>query len=211
VSSVFKEVCGKWKVTPKLTTAYHPQTNITERVNRTLKYMIAAYLDEKHNHWDKYLPEFRFAINSAVQETIGMTPAELHLGRKLQSPMDKLLHGKNLTPDMPAYDVVHGLTQLQTKAMENSKRALVRQTRNYNKNRREVTFKEQDRVWIRNFPQSNAKGKITAKLSVKWKGPYRVIKQLGPLNYRVALESTGEDVRTTHVCNMKPCTRQLKN
>lgn len=60
-------------------------------------------------------------------------------------------------------------------------------------------------MWIRNFPQSSAKAKFTAKLAVKWKGPYRVIKQLGPLNYRVALESTGEDVRTTHVCNMKPC------
>jgi hypothetical protein len=205
VSSVFKEVCEKWNVTPKLTTAYHPQTNMTERVNRTLKYMIAAYLDENHSKWDQYLPEFRFAINSAVQETIGMTPAELQLGRKLQSPMDKLLQGKNLTPDVPAYDVVHCLTQLQSKAMENSKKAHVRQMRNYNKHRRELTFKEEDRVWIRNFPQSSAKTKFTAKLASKWKGPYRVIKQLGPLNYRVALETTGEDVRTTHVCNMKMC------
>ncbi len=31
VSSVFREVCEKWRVTPKLTTAYHPQTNMTER------------------------------------------------------------------------------------------------------------------------------------------------------------------------------------
>lgn len=189
----------------KLTTAYHPQTNMTERVNRTLKYMIAAYLDENHNKWDQYLSEFRFAINSAVQETIGMTPAELQLGRKLQSPLDKLLRGKNLNPDVPAYDVVHCLTQLQSKAMENSKKAHVRQTRNYNKHRRELTFKEKDRVWIRTFPQSSAKAKFTAKLASKWKGPYRVIKQMGPLNYRVALETTGEDVRTTHVCNMKMC------
>lgn len=34
-------------------------------------------------------PELWFAVNSAVQESIGMTPAELHLGRKLQGPMDK--------------------------------------------------------------------------------------------------------------------------
>lgn len=178
---------------------------MTERVNRTLKYMIAAYLDENHNKWDQYLPEFRFAINSAVQETIGMTPAELQLGRKLHGPMDKLLQGKNLPPDGPAYDVVHCLTQLQFKAIENSKKAHARKTRNYNKHRRELTFKEKDRVWIRNFPQSSAKAKFTAKLARKWKGPYRVIKRLGPLNYRVALETTGEDVCNINVCNMKPC------
>lgn len=205
VSSVFKNICENWNVTPKLTTAYHPQTNMTERVNRTLKYMIAAYLDEKHNKWDQYLPEFRFALNSAIQETTGMTPAELQLGRKLQGPMDKLLHGSHLTPDMPAYDVIHHLTQLQNQAVENSKKAHTRQLRNYNKHRRELTFKEKDRVWIRNFPQSNAKAKFTAKFAEKWRGPYRVVNQLGPINYKVALEDTGEDVRTVHVCNMKPC------
>ena len=30
VSSLFKELCEQWTVTPKLTTAYHPQTNMTE-------------------------------------------------------------------------------------------------------------------------------------------------------------------------------------
>lgn len=44
VSSVFKEICDQWSVTPKLTMAYHPQTNMTERVNRTLKSMIASYV-----------------------------------------------------------------------------------------------------------------------------------------------------------------------
>lgn len=29
--------------------------------------------------------------------------------------------------------------------------------------------------------------------------------KLGPLNYRVVVEATGEDVRTVHMCNLKPC------
>ncbi len=72
-----------WTVTPKLTTVYHPQTNMTERVNRILKCLMASNVEENHKKWDVYLPEFRFALNSAVQETIGLTPAELHIGRKL--------------------------------------------------------------------------------------------------------------------------------
>lgn len=54
----------------KMTSAYHQQTNFTERVNWTLKTMIASYAAENHKHWDKYLLDFRFALNSAVHETI---------------------------------------------------------------------------------------------------------------------------------------------
>lgn len=48
VSSIFQELCNQWTVIPKLTIAYHPQTNMTERVNRTIKSMIASYLDDNH-------------------------------------------------------------------------------------------------------------------------------------------------------------------
>ncbi len=205
VSAVFKQICTEWKSTQKTTTAYHPQTNMTERVNRTLKQTIAAYVEDNHKNWDQYLPELRFAINSAVQETIGMSPAELHLGRKLQGPIDKILHGQNLSPDASSYDTVEHLSQLQSRAKECCRKSQVRQLRSYNKKRRESSFKEKDRVWVRNVPQSSALHHFSAKLAPKWKGPYRVIKKLGPLNYRVAVEATGEDVRTVHVCNLKPC------
>lgn len=157
-----------------------------------------------HGKWDQYLPEFRFAINSAVQETTGVTPAELQIGRKLNSPMDKVLKGKIYPPDVPAYDVVHQLKQLKADVEENIRKSRLRQLRNYNKNRRTVGFKPKQRVWVRCFPQSQAKVKFTSKLAKKWKGPYRVVQQLGPLNYRVVLEDTGQDVRTVHVCNLKP-------
>lgn len=37
----------------KTYTAHHPQTNLTERVNRTLKNMIASYVKDNHRHWDR--------------------------------------------------------------------------------------------------------------------------------------------------------------
>ncbi len=160
---------------------------MTERVNRTLKCMIASYVDDNHKKWDQHLPELRFAINSVVQESIGMSPAELQIGRKLKSPMDKLLQVKSLSPSTPSYDVVHHLVQLKLKAEECCKKAQKRQLRSYNKTRREASFKEKSRVWLRNFPQSSAQHNFTAKLAPKWKGPYRVLKRLGPLNYQIAL------------------------
>lgn len=85
------------------------------------------------------------------------------------------------------------------------KKSKKRQLRSYNKNRRDASFEEKSRVWLRNFPQSSAQHNFSVKLATKWKGPYRVLKQLGPLNYQIALEETGEDVRTAHVCYLKPC------
>lgn len=74
VSSIFKATCEKWSLKQKMTSAYHPQTNMTERINWTLKTMIASYVGENHKHWDKHLPEFRFALNSAIHESTGVTP-----------------------------------------------------------------------------------------------------------------------------------------
>lgn len=54
-----------------------PQTNMTERVNRTLKIMIAAFVGHHHLEWDKWLPEFWMGLNTAVHETMGSTPAML--------------------------------------------------------------------------------------------------------------------------------------
>lgn len=77
--NLIKLVCKQWSVIQKLTTAYHPQTNLTERINRTLKTMIASYVKDNHRNWDKWLSEFRFAINTAWQESTGFTPADIAL------------------------------------------------------------------------------------------------------------------------------------
>lgn len=205
VSSVFKELCDTWAVKPVNTTAYHPQTNLTERVNKNLKNMISSYIDENHRTWDRYLPEFRFALNSSVHETTGLTPAELQIGRKIRSPLDQVLQISDLFPDTRPYEVVQRIEELKAQARESNAKAKLRQLRNYNKNRRDVSYKPQDRVWVRNHPQSKASRYFSAKLAPKWKGPYRILKCLGPVNYLVVQEEDGENCTNVNVVNLKPC------
>ena len=64
------------------TPPYHPQANPVERANRTLKTMIASYLSERHNTWDEKPPDLVFALNTAVQSSIGVGPAILNYGRQ---------------------------------------------------------------------------------------------------------------------------------
>ncbi|XP_076135686.1 uncharacterized protein LOC143118491 [Alosa pseudoharengus] len=89
--------------------------------------------------------------------------------------------------------------------LEASEKAKKRQLRNYNKNKRDVAYQPKDRVWVRNYPQSSAARHFSAKLAPKWKGPYRVLQQMGPVDFQVVREDTGEGKCTVHVNNIKPC------
>lgn len=54
--------------------------------------MIAAYVGNNPKHWDKYLPVFCFALNSADHESSGVTSTEMNLGQESLSISAKLNH-----------------------------------------------------------------------------------------------------------------------
>uniref|UniRef100_A0A8D0D922 Integrase catalytic domain-containing protein n=1 Tax=Sander lucioperca TaxID=283035 RepID=A0A8D0D922_SANLU len=205
VSSVFEETCRRWNLKQKRTSPYHPQTNLTERINRNVKAMIASYVEDNHKSWDKYLPEFRFALNSAVHESTGVTPAELNIGRLLKGPLDAELKPQLCDPDTPAYATANQIAEFKKLVSGNLNKARQRQKKNYDKGRRDSDFSNKDRVWIRTHPYSKADKSFSAKLAPRWKGPYRVTRKTGPLNYEVVLENTGEDLRVVNVAQLKPC------
>lgn len=62
-----------------------------------------------------------------------------------------------------------------------------------------MEFQEQNQVWIRAHPLCKAEKSFTAKLAPKWQEPYRVVQQVGPVNYQVVLEALGQDLKVVHV------------
>ncbi len=196
-------VCKQWSVIQKLATTAHPQTNLTERVNRTLKTMIASYVQDRHRHWDRWLAEFRFAINSAWQESTGFTPAEVMMGRKLKGPLERVI-AKTPDPDSPVYPVLERYKELIQTVQRNVERAQEKQRHYYNLRRRQALFQVGDLVWVRTHPLSRANEGFMAKLAAKWKGPAKVIKCLGPVNYSVSFVDDPDHVDSYHVQNLKP-------
>ncbi|TDG38203.1 hypothetical protein AWZ03_015375, partial [Drosophila navojoa] len=73
-------------VTLQYTTPYSPQENPTERTNRTVKTMIAQYIEGHQSSWDELVPEITLAVNSSVADSTGFTPAFLMLGREPRLP-----------------------------------------------------------------------------------------------------------------------------
>lgn len=121
-SQLLNETCKQWGEVQNLTSAYHPQTNLTELVNRVLKMMITSYVHDNQRQWGQRVAEFCYAINFVWQKSTGHTPAEIALGQKLKGPLERLVH-KSLNPDHLAYSLLERQKAMLERVKENVNRA----------------------------------------------------------------------------------------
>ncbi|GFT27515.1 uncharacterized protein TNCV_1276061 [Trichonephila clavipes] len=152
------------------TVTYRPQAKLTERVNRNLVQMIACFLKENHENWDRFLHEFAFALRTSVNETTNKTPAELFLGRKIITPFSKLI---NVTEG--AEYVGRNIEKLFDEARQNMRKQQKHWEKYYNRKRREVNIKVNDLVLEQTHFISAAGRRVVGKFRPKFEGPYRVL------------------------------------
>uniref|UniRef100_A0A6G5AAI1 Putative tick transposon n=1 Tax=Rhipicephalus microplus TaxID=6941 RepID=A0A6G5AAI1_RHIMP len=164
------------------TTAYHPQTNgLTERLNRTLADMIAMYVDVEHRTCDTILPYATFAYNTAVQETTHFTPFQLVYGRTVITTLDAMLPVNSMNEEDP--DISEYVERAE-EARQLARNRIIQQpdvdAHRYNLRRRDVQYSPADQVWV--WTPVRARG-LSEKLMRHYFGPYRVLHQLGTLDY----------------------------
>ncbi|GFX92349.1 transposon Tf2-11 polyprotein [Trichonephila clavipes] len=137
ISEVFEPLSHRLDIKHMKTITYRPQANLTERVNRNLVQMIACFVKENHENWDRFLHEFAFALRTSVNETTNKTPAELFLGRKIITPFSKLI---NVTEG--AEYVGRNIEKLFDEAKQNRFKQHKHWEKYYNRKRREVNIKK---------------------------------------------------------------------
>ena len=72
----------------------------------------------------------------------------------------------------------------------------------YDRNAKETTYEIGDKVWV--FTRKIIKG-LFRKLQHRWHGPYRLIKKLSPVHFRLGTCYTNCKVTTTvHANRLKP-------
>ncbi|CAF1356211.1 unnamed protein product [Didymodactylos carnosus] len=185
VSEIFEETLRLLQIEHRRTALYHPQTNLSERINNTLKTMIAGYVDKDRSNWDIKLPQLAFAMRTAIHDSTGESPAFLMFGREPRLPLDVLFGLNNRTSDrhvnnrevrnyrdrlisnlLPAFDFVR----------QNLEIAQQNQRSNYNQHRKDVHFKVGDLVMMATTV-GNALSKWKApKLEPRWIGPFQITK-----------------------------------
>jgi len=131
-----------------LSTAYHPQTDgQTEVMNKTLKTMLRAFIDNKQSNWDQLLPSLEFAYNNAVNASTGYSPFFLNSGQHPRLPIALL---STTTSSVPAVD--HFLTEQATTlilAQDALRRAQDHQEEQANRRRRDHKYKVGDKILLR--------------------------------------------------------------
>uniref|UniRef100_H3B6N1 Integrase catalytic domain-containing protein n=1 Tax=Latimeria chalumnae TaxID=7897 RepID=H3B6N1_LATCH len=206
ISEITQQVCNDCGVVQKFTTAYHPQCNFTERVNKTLKAMIASYVHGLHHKWDEQLIKLRFAINSAVQETTGYSPAELNFGHAIKMPQDHMLGASigNQGTETFVLRASKRLDEIKAVVQKNYLQAKTRQ-RNYDCRRKFREYKPKDRVWVHTHYLSDAAKGFTAKFAPRWQGPCWIVRRMGKLTYFVVMKDSCKILGVINVVNLHPC------
>uniref|UniRef100_A0A668RSX9 Gypsy retrotransposon integrase-like protein 1 n=1 Tax=Oreochromis aureus TaxID=47969 RepID=A0A668RSX9_OREAU len=143
----------------RLTTAYHPQTNATERVNRTLKTAIRAYVGDKHTSWDKYLPQICFALRTAPHKSTGLSPSMMLYGRELDTPLDLVTQPSWEGLSDPETSYSDNLRASVRDAHEHARLVLEeshkRQKHYYDLRRRTISHEVGDLVRVKSHPKSD--------------------------------------------------------
>ena len=183
---ILKEYGIKHVTTPP----YHPQSDPVKRTNRTLKTMIATFVESDHRDWDKNLHAFRHAGNTATQATTRVSPAFLNFSwqpKPVKSLRREVEQREVVVRVDPAewQDRLKRLDALRDLVARHIDDEQERQKKYYDKERRGVAFQVGDLV-LRKLHTLRA---YSAKLDVKYAGPYKVLEVRSPEVYILETES----------------------
>ena len=207
---VFSELCAQLSVRHEYTASHKAAAHgMVERLNRTLKDRMLR-LQTSAKRWDRRLGWAKLAYNtdphvalSAKGETL--TPAEVHLGRRLVTvaQMRSAGDGNNqasvskyvakMMDDMRAmFSWVKELRSEYELTMERDNPGHGVQGR---------SFKVGALVWIKK--KEPGAGKVREKVELENQGPFKVLAQVGPQEYRVQRVGERVSVRMkVHVDNI---------
>lgn len=215
LSSLLTEVLRASNTIHKTTSSYHPQTNgLTERFHRTLSDMIAMYISPDHTNWDAILPFVTFAYNTAVQHTTGFSPFFLVYGRSPSFVLDVSFFTAPVYSATPfSAQFLSRLEACRHRARINTDIAQDVRKHRYDSTHRVVTFSPGDEVLL--WTPVRVPG-LCEKFASRFIGPYTVIEQTSPVNYRVSPLRISSDHRCrgteiVHVSRLKPYTRRISS
>lgn len=167
-----------------LTTAYHPQSDgQTERTNQELETYLRMFISYRQDDWDEWVESAEFAYNNRTSSATGYTPFYLNTGRHPRMSTDLKKDVK--TPQAKEFaDQMKELHQLAEKALHKAAETMKKY---YDKKRDPKTpeFKIGDLVWLDASDLNTTRP--AKKLREKRLGPFKVLKKLSSLNYKLQL------------------------
>jgi len=182
-SDTWKEFLRLSGIRPRMSTAFHPQTDgQTERLNQTIKAYLRAFVGKEQDDWVRLLPMAEFAYNNSTTTGNGMSPFYTNYGFH-PAAMDPA----STEPLNPACQVyAHWMSTVHDESRKGLEDAQERMCRYTDQARKEPTaYQVGDLVMLsgRNFKMRRP----SRKLDHKNHGPFQIEKIISPLAVRLTL------------------------
>ncbi|MCO5584711.1 hypothetical protein L7F22_038643 [Adiantum nelumboides] len=193
-----------------MNTADHPESDgQTERVNQILEDMLHSYVSKKQSNWKDYLPILEFAYNSSKHSATGFTPFMLMYGFQPRSPMALGLEKEKI---QSVKDFLEDMNDMLKAARESIQGTQERAKTYANKARSKVIFEKGDFMFLKVSAKSKTMktGKCD-KFSPRYCGPFKVLKKIGDVAYKLELPKSAQVHLVFHVNKLKKSVHGLEN
>ena len=212
LSKIFIQLCNLLSIHHQRTALYHPQSNLSERINRTLKPILASLAHNDSKSWDLKLSQIAFALRTAPSESTNNSPAFLMFGRHPRQPLDLLLLPPSVSDALPSSEelsayrkrLLNDLLPAYQTARELLDISHETQARNYNVHRRPLEFEPGDLVWVTSL-SGIAMGKWRgSKMQPRREGPYKIIAKLSSITYELEHAISHHRLSPIHIERLTP-------
>lgn len=203
ISRFWEELFALSGTTLKRSTAYHPQTDgQTEVMNRSLEQYLRAFTHAKPTNWTAYLGWAEFCANTSYHSSIKMTPFQALYGR---APPILPPYSRDKTSVQALDELLRDRDATVTQLKANLQEAQHRMAQKANAKRRELEFEEGDMVLLRLQPyrQTSVACRSSNKLARRYYGPFKILKRVGMVAYRLELPQHAKIHPVFHVSQLK--------
>ncbi len=205
---IWKELFRCLKAKQNLSSSYHPQTDgITEKENDIIENCIRAFTNYQQDDWCEYLPDFELAINSSISGSTGLSPQFVDTGYEPFIPLGITREIHNQSKEHTVQHLLEKLDIIKTRTQLLFAHAQEKQAKYANEKRRDIEFEEGDFIMINSdFVYDPLQtDRPSRKLSSKWLGPYRIMKRISRVAYKIFFpkEDKIKIHPVIHIANLK--------
>lgn len=202
----FQSFLTKLGVKQVFTAIYSPQSNSSERVNRSINAALRAYIKKDQKDWDLHLSEINSALRSMYHQSIGCSPYLAVFGQNM------ITHGETYQVLRNISMLEEGLgdgqknrsdfqSEVRMAIKKNLQKAHNLNEKTYNLRARPIQYKVGEQILCRNFAQSNLAKNFNAKLA----RPYlkATVKEKIGNSYYVLINGNGKQLGTYHAKDLR--------
>ena len=183
ISKFWKHLCAMLKVSCKLSSGYHPQTNgKTERTNQTLEQYLRCFINYQQDDWVTVLHFAEFAYNNSVHSSTKVTPFFAYIG---YHPRWCLLETPELPTNPTAQDRLNWLQQVQSELSTHLQEAQATHKSNVDRHQLSSPFRLGDRVWLLRCHMKTTRP--CGKLDYQQLGPFVINGKINDVAFRLDL------------------------